>query len=104
MESNNWTRGQETPTFSGISFVKFCNRVNIQRLNLQKMFNIDIRVEEMKYTNHSEKKINKYIFSFMCNFTGTSIQTQCARPNALHFDFYLECVIIFSEDYKNMKP
>lgn len=66
------------------------------------MFNIDIRVEEMKYTNHSEKN-NKYIFSFMCNFTGTSIQTQCARPNALHFNFYLECVIIFSEDYKNIK-
>lgn len=40
----------------------------------------------------------------MCNFTGTSIQTQCARPNALHINFYLECVIIFSEDYKNIKP
>lgn len=50
------------------------------------------------------KKNNKYIFSFMCNFTGTSIQTQCARPNALYFNFYLECVIIFSEDYKNIKP
>lgn len=74
LELNNWIRGQEIFIFSGILFVKFCNCVNIQCLNLQNMFNIDIRVEEMKYINYFEKKINKYIFSFMCNFIGMFIQ------------------------------